>query len=86
MVYGKIATSHLDPIEKKPFFHVLPGSKTFSVATTGCNMRCLFCQNWEISQSFPEETSSQPATPEQVVAAAETPAMAQDSIQLAEPA
>lgn len=70
MVYGKIATSHVDPIEKKPFFHVLPGSKAFSVATTGCNMRCLFCQNWEISQSFPENVPSQLATPEQVVAQA----------------
>lgn len=70
MVYGKIATAHVDPIEKKPFFHVLPGSKAFSVATTGCNMRCLFCQNWEISQSFPGDISAQPMTPEQVVSAA----------------
>lgn len=67
MVYGNIATSHLDPIEKKPFFHVLPGSKAYSIATTGCNMRCHFCQNWEISQAFPEEIPSQAATPEQVV-------------------
>lgn len=68
MVYGQIATRHLDPIEKKPFFHVLPGSKAYSIATTGCNMRCLFCQNWEISQSFPNEIPSVAATPEQVVA------------------
>lgn len=67
MVYGRIATAHVDPIEKKPFFHVLPGSKAFSIASTGCNMRCLFCQNWEISQSFPEDVESQAATPEQVV-------------------
>ncbi len=70
MVYGRIATSHVDPIEKKPFFHVLPGSAAFSIATTGCNLRCLFCQNWEISQCFPEDVQSQSATPEQVVAAA----------------
>jgi len=67
MVYGKIATEHLDPIEKKPFFHVLPGSKAFSIATTGCNMRCLFCQNWEISQAFPGDVPTQAATPEEVV-------------------
>ena len=70
MVYGKIASSHVDPIEKKPFFHVLPGSKAFSIATTGCNMRCLFCQNWEISQAFPEDVPTQAATPNEVVAQA----------------
>ncbi len=67
MVYGLIATAHVDPIEKKPLFHVLPASKAFSIASTGCNMRCLFCQNWEISQSFPGDVESRPATPEQVV-------------------
>ncbi|MFA7255728.1 MAG: AmmeMemoRadiSam system radical SAM enzyme [Candidatus Omnitrophota bacterium] len=67
MVYGKIATEHVDPIEKKPFFHFLPGSTAFSIATTGCNMRCLFCQNWEISQAFPEDVPTQAMTPEEVV-------------------
>lgn len=67
MVYGKIATAHIDPIEKKPFFHVLPSSTAFSIATTGCNMRCLFCQNWEISQSFPDDVPSRTATPAEVV-------------------
>jgi pyruvate formate lyase activating enzyme len=70
MVYGKIATAHVDPVEKKPFFHVLPGTTAFSIATTGCNMRCLFCQNWEISQVFPEDVPTQAATPEQVVSEA----------------
>jgi len=70
MVYGKIATLHVDPIEKKPFFHVLPGSTAFSIATTGCNMRCLFCQNWEISQVFPDDVPARAATPEEVVARA----------------
>ena len=70
MVYGKIATAHVDPIEKKPFFHVLPGSTAFSIATTGCNMRCLFCQNWEISQAFPDDVPTQAATPDEVVAQA----------------
>ena len=67
LVYGQVASAHVDPIEKKPFFHVLPGSKAFSIATPGCNMRCLFCQNWEISQAFPGEVETQPMSPEQVV-------------------
>ena len=67
LVYGQIASAHVDPIEKKPFFHVLPGSKAFSIATPGCNMRCLFCQNWEISQAFPWEVKTQQVPPEQVV-------------------
>lgn len=70
IVYGKIAAAHVDPIEKKPFFHVLPGTKAFSIATPGCNMRCLFCQNWEIAQSNPWEIQTSDATPEQVVEAA----------------
>ena len=68
--YGNIAAVHVDPIEKKPFFHVLPGEQAFSLATPGCNMRCLFCQNWEISQSFLWEVATTTTTPEQVVEAA----------------
>lgn len=68
--YGQLAAVHVDPIEKKPFFHVLPGGKAFSLATPGCNMRCLFCQNWEISQSFPWEVATTPTPPEAVVEAA----------------
>ena len=49
-------TFHVDPVEKKPLFHFLPGSRTFSLATSGCVFRCLNCQNWEISQKKPEET------------------------------
>ncbi|MBF0571979.1 MAG: AmmeMemoRadiSam system radical SAM enzyme [Candidatus Omnitrophica bacterium] len=67
MVYGKIATAHTDPIEKKPLFHVLPGSNAFSIATTGCNIQCLFCQNWEISQAFPFDFATQAASAEDVV-------------------
>jgi len=53
--YGKLVAVHTDPIEKKPLFHFLPGSDAFSIATAGCNLRCKFCQNWEISQKTPEE-------------------------------
>ncbi len=50
MVYGKLIASHVDAIEKKPLFHFLPGSASYSIATAGCNFRCLHCQNFEISQ------------------------------------
>ena len=53
LVYGRAVAEHVDPIEKKPLFHVLPGSRSYSVATVGCNFRCLHCQNASISQ--PEE-------------------------------
>jgi len=49
-VYGRIITGHVDPIEKKPVMHYRPGSKIFSVATTGCNWLCRYCQNFDISQ------------------------------------
>ncbi len=48
--YGRVIASNVDPIEKKPLYHVLPGTRSFSVATIGCNFRCGFCQNWQISQ------------------------------------
>lgn len=55
LVYGPIIAENVDPIEKKPFFHFLPGSRSFSIAAAGCNFRCAFCQNHEISQ-MPRET------------------------------
>jgi len=67
LVYGNPAAIHLDPIEKKPFFHVLPASGSFSLATAGCNLHCKFCQNWEISQAEPEEIYSYEALPELIV-------------------
>jgi len=51
LVYGKAISAAVDPIEKKPFFHFMPGSKAYSIATLGCNLKCDFCQNWEISQA-----------------------------------
>lgn len=50
LVYRRVAAMHADPIEKKPLFHFLPGSRSFSIATVGCNMRCRNCQNSDISQ------------------------------------
>ncbi|MCX5695462.1 MAG: AmmeMemoRadiSam system radical SAM enzyme [Candidatus Omnitrophica bacterium] len=57
--YGNVISAQVDPIEKKPLYHFLPGSSSFSIATRGCNFRCGFCQNWEISQqSFKDGSSS----------------------------
>ncbi|MBK1721260.1 radical SAM protein [Thiocystis violacea] len=54
LVADRVISRHLDPIEKKPLFHFYPGSQSYSIATVGCNLRCDFCQNWEISQ-WPRE-------------------------------
>jgi len=67
LVYGNPCAVHLDPIEKKPFFHFLPGTGSFSIATVGCNFQCKFCQNWEISQASPEEVYNIDLSPEFVV-------------------
>jgi len=67
LVYGNPCAIHPDPIEKKPFFHVLPGTISYSLATVGCNFQCKFCQNWEISQAFPEDVYSHDVPPELMV-------------------
>jgi pyruvate formate lyase activating enzyme len=67
LVYGNPCAVHLDPIEKKPFFHVLPSTTSFSLATAGCNFQCKFCQNWEISQAAPEDVYSYDVPPELMV-------------------
>ena len=64
LVYSRLASIHLDPIEKKPFNHFLPGSLALSVATAGCNLRCRFCQNWQLSQSGPEDITARQVSPE----------------------
>jgi pyruvate formate lyase activating enzyme len=70
LVYGNPCAVHVDPIEKKPFFHFLPATTAFSVATAGCNLDCKFCQNWQISQARPEELYNYPLSPEELVEAA----------------
>jgi pyruvate formate lyase activating enzyme len=72
LVYGKPIAAHVDPIEKKPLFHFLPGSTSFSLATAGCNFRCLFCQNADISQLPQEQTRipGEDTPPETIVAGA----------------
>ena len=69
LVYGRPMAIHVDPIEKKPFYHYLPGSAAFSLATAGCPLRCKFCQNWEISQSAPEDRIAPYVAPEKIVQA-----------------
>ncbi len=49
--YGRLIAANIDPIEKKPLYHVMPGSRSFSIASPGCNLRCAWCQNWDISQA-----------------------------------
>jgi pyruvate formate lyase activating enzyme len=70
LAYGNPCAVHVDPIEKKPLNHFYPGTPIFSIATTGCNFRCLNCQNWEISQKRPEDVRHGTLFPEEVVRAA----------------
>ncbi len=71
LVYATVCARHVDPIEKKPLFHVLPGSSAYSIATAGCNLHCKFCQNWEISQREPEQTQNIYLPPDRVIGEAE---------------
>jgi pyruvate formate lyase activating enzyme len=69
-VYGEVIAAHIDPIEKKPLYHFLPGTTSFSIATAGCNFRCPFCQNWQISQAGKKDKGfggGQALSPEEVV-------------------
>jgi pyruvate formate lyase activating enzyme len=68
IVYGRVCAYHVDPIEKKPLFHFLPGTTAFSLATVGCNLECKFCQNWEISQEKPENVQASSLSPDDVAA------------------
>lgn len=73
LVYGNLIAQHIDPIEKKPLFHFLPGSLSYSIATVGCNFKCRFCQNADIAQ-MPSDRNGmimgEPVSPEAVVTAA----------------
>lgn len=73
LVFGKLIARHIDPIEKKPLYHFLPGSRSYSIATVGCNFKCRYCQNADIAQ-MPEDHQGlivgDPCTPQEVVDAA----------------
>jgi pyruvate formate lyase activating enzyme len=66
LVHSQPCAAHVDPIEKKPLFHYLPGSLAFSIATAGCNIECKFCQNWDIAQVRPEQVRTYYLPPEDV--------------------
>ena len=66
LVHSRVCAAHVDPIEKKPLFHYLPGTVAFSLATAGCNVNCKFCQNWDISQSRPEQIPAEYTPPQRV--------------------
>jgi len=70
LVYANPCAVHIDPIEKKPLYHVLPATTAFSIATAGCNLHCKYCQNWQISQRPAEETENYDLPPEKVIASA----------------
>jgi len=70
LVYANPCAIHIDPIEKKPLYHVLPESRAFSLATAGCNFDCKFCQNWEIAQARPDDTYNYRLPPDQVISSA----------------
>ncbi len=77
LVYGRPVGLQVDPIEKKPLYHFLPGTKILSFGTFGCNFKCEFCQNWDMSQTYAELTQNY--TPEEIVALAvkyKTPSIA----------
>jgi len=66
--YGRIVAANIDPVEKKPLYHFFPGSTAFSIACAGCNFRCAFCQNWQISQlDFIDGEPGEPSTPDKIV-------------------
>lgn len=68
--YGNLIAVHVDPIEKKPLYHFLPGTKAFSIGTIGCNFGCIFCQNWDIARAEAEQYPSKYFSPQDVVNAA----------------
>ncbi|MDY6914048.1 MAG: AmmeMemoRadiSam system radical SAM enzyme [Planctomycetota bacterium] len=85
--YGAVVAMNVDPIEKKPLFHFLPGTRSMSIACAGCNFQCGFCQNWRISQS-PRDgggVEGRPVSPEQIVAAAKKQRCASISYTYTEP-
>jgi pyruvate formate lyase activating enzyme len=67
IAYGNPCAVHIDPVEKKPLFHFLPATEAFSIAVAGCNLRCLNCQNWQISQFSPKDTENSDLMPDSVV-------------------
>ncbi len=70
LVHSRVCAANVDPVEKKPLFHFAPGTLAFSVATAGCNVNCKMCQNWDISQSRPEQVHADYIPPQNLAALA----------------
>ncbi len=70
LVYSKPCAMHVDPIEKKPLYHFLPGSRSFSIGTAGCNLQCMHCQNWNLSRTKPESIACPVIDPDEITAMA----------------
>lgn len=85
LAYGNPCAVHIDPIEKKPLNHFLPGTTSFSIATAGCNLACLNCQNWHISQKKPGEVQAVDLMPEQVASVSREKGCASVSYTYSEP-
>ena len=68
LAYGNPTLILDDPVECKPFFHVMPGTRALSVATAGCNLQCKFCEAWDMTQVTPEEVHAHDMPPEMIVA------------------
>ncbi|MCK5798006.1 MAG: AmmeMemoRadiSam system radical SAM enzyme [Deltaproteobacteria bacterium] len=85
VTYGFPSAIHVDPVEKKPFFHFMPGSRVVSVATVGCNLHCKNCQNWQLSQQNPEVAETYRLGPERLVALARREACPSIAYTYAEP-
>ncbi|WP_029898259.1 AmmeMemoRadiSam system radical SAM enzyme [Desulfohalovibrio reitneri] len=87
LVFDKVAAANLDPIEKKPLYHFLPGTTSFSIGTQGCNIACGFCQNYSLSQSPKEgrDPTGEAITPERIVATAKDLGAASISYTYSEP-
>ncbi len=86
VTYGYPCSLHVDPIEKKPLYHFLPGSTTFSLATVGCTLHCLNCQNWEISQAAPDTVPAYEVLPDKIAALAQSYECASVSYTYTDPA
>lgn len=85
LVYSRPCSLEVSPIEKAPFYHFLPGHKRLCLATVGCNLRCLFCQNWHISQASPSEVKEDNLSPEEVIKEAKKSGVTSLSFTFTEP-
>jgi pyruvate formate lyase activating enzyme len=85
LVYSRPCATHIDPIEKKPLYHFLPGSRSFSIGTAGCNLQCMHCQNWDLSRAKPENIPCPVVETDEIIRLAESHGCASISYTYNEP-